>query len=138
MVPKVFLETNIIIDYLTDRQPFANHSSILFELHELGKIQIYIAAVSINNVYYISRKVIGEKQTLTIIDQLIDDLEVLGTTKNEIRRAFQTGFKDFEDSIQYATALNVKHIDAIITRNTKDFRKSIIAVFTPEIYLMQL
>lgn len=138
MVPKVFLDTNIVIDHLTDRQSFANDSSMLFELHELGKIKIYISALSVNTVYYVSRKLIGDKPTLALIEKLIDDLEIFGTTKKEIRKAFETGFKDFEDSIQYATALASSEIEAIITRDTKDFRKSIIAVYTPKIYLRQL
>lgn len=138
MASKVFLDTNVIIDHLTDRQPFANDSSILFDLNEKGQLKIYISALSINTVYYVSRKLIGEKQTLIMIDKLIEDLEILGTTKDEIRKALQTDFKDFEDAIQYATALAANEIEAIITRNTKDYRKSTIAVFTPKIFLSQL
>jgi predicted nucleic acid-binding protein len=120
---------------LTDRQPFANHSSLIFELHEQKQIQIYISALSINTVYYVSRKLLGEKRTLNLIEELIEDLEVIGTSKAEIKTALTLGFKDFEDALQYSTALTVKKVEAIITRNVKDYRKSKIAVFTPEIYI---
>ena len=61
--------------------------------------------------------------------------EVVGTTKNEILQALKNNFKDFEDSIQYSTALTIEEIEAIVTRNVKDYRNSEIAVFTPTNYL---
>jgi len=135
MVSKIFIDTDIIIDHLTDRQPFAQYSSLIFELHEQREVDIYMSALSVNNVYYVSRKLIGEQRTLGLIEKLIDNIQVIGTTKLEIKNALQTGFKDFEDSIQYSTALTIDGIEAIITRNIKDFRKSKIAIFTPEIYI---
>ena len=135
MVSKVFVDTDVIIDHLTDREPFANHSSLVFELHEQKKIKIHISAISVNNIYYVSRRIIGRKKTLYLIDELTDNIEVIGTTKNEIKNAVHGDFKDFEDSIQYQTALTLNGTEAIITRNVKDFRNSRIAVFTPEIYI---
>ena len=78
---------------------------------------------------------IGGPKALDLIERLIDNIEVIGTTKNEIKNTLRTGFKDFEDSIQYSTALTIKGIEAIITRNVRDYRKSKIAIFTPEIYI---
>src|SRR5680860_161650 len=135
MADKVFVDTNVVIDHLTDRHPFANHSSLIFELHEQKQIKIHISALSINTVYYVSRKLLGEQRTLSLIEELIETLEVIGTSKAEIKKALSVGFKDFEDAIQYSTALTIKKVEAIITRNVKDYRKSKIAVFTPEIYI---
>ena len=58
-------------------------------------------------------------------------VEIVGVTKNEILQALKNDFKDFEDSIQYSSALTIDDVDAIITRNIKDYRKSKIAVLTP-------
>ncbi len=135
MVHRIFVDTDVVIDYLTDRHPFAEASTLLFELHAQRRIELYMSALSVNNIYYISRRLIGEEKTLRLIDTLIDAIEIVGTTKKEIRNAFKTGFKDFEDSIQYCTAETIKEIEAIITRNVKDYRKSKIAVFTPEVYI---
>lgn len=135
MVSKIFVDTNVIVDHLTDREPFANHSSLIFELHEQKKIKIHISAISVNYIYYVSRKIIGRRKTMSLIDELTGNIEVIGTTKNEIKKAIRGDFIDFEDSIQYQTALTLKAIEAIITRNIKDFRNSRIAVFTPEIYI---
>ena len=135
MAFKVFVDTDVVIDFLADRSPFANHSSMIFELHEERKLKIYLSALCVNNVHYISRKLIGEQQSLKMIAELIENVDVIGTTKKEILSALTAGFKDFEDAIQYSTAKTIKGVDAIITRNTKDYRKSSIAVFTPELYL---
>jgi len=87
MASKVFVDSDVIIDFFTDREPFANPASKIFELNELGVINIYISAVSINNIYYIVRKYIGHKQTIKIIEELVEITEIIGTTKKEIVQA---------------------------------------------------
>ena len=135
MASKVFVDSDVIIDFFTDREPFANPASKLFELNELGIIKIYISAVSINNIYYIVRKFIGHKETIKIIEELVEITEIVGTTKKEIVQALKNDFKDYGDSIQYSSALNIKGIEAIVTRNTKDYVKAKIAIFTAENYV---
>ena len=83
------------------------------------------------NIYYIVRKFLGHKKTLEVIETLTEMTEIIGTTKAELVEALKSNFSDFEDSVQHASALNIKGIDAIITRNTKDYRKASIAVMTP-------
>lgn len=90
-----------------------------------------MSAVSINNIYYIVRKFLGHKKTIEVIEMLVEMTEIIGTTKKEIIQALNSNFSDFEDSIQYESAISAKNIDAIITRNLKDFRASSIAVLTP-------
>ena len=58
-------------------------------------------------------------------------VEIIDTTKKEIIQALKNDFRDFEDSIQYSTALKIKDLDAIITRNTRDYRTSVVSVMTP-------
>ena len=92
---------------------------------------MYISAVSINNIYYIVRKFIGHKKTLEVVETLAEMTEIVGTTKKEIIQALKNKFTDYEDSVQYSSALTIKDLDAIITRNIKDYRNSSIAVMTP-------
>ncbi|MBK8501987.1 MAG: PIN domain-containing protein [Saprospiraceae bacterium] len=135
MKSKLFVDSDVIIDFFADREPYINPASRIFELNELGIIQIYISAVSLNNIYYIIRKYLGHKNAIQVIEELVEITEIVGTTKKEIIQALKNEFKDFEDSIQYSSALTVNGIDAIITRNTKDYVNSAIAVFTSESYL---
>lgn len=135
MRSKVFVDSDVVIDFFTDREPFANPASKIFELNELGYIKIYISAVSLNNIYYIVRKQLGHKNTIPIIEELVEITEIVGTSKKEIVQALKNDFKDFEDSIQYSSALTINGIEAIITRNTKHFVNSSIAIFTAQNYL---
>lgn len=128
---KVFVDSDVVIDFFTDREPHANPASELFELNEQGIIKMYISAVSINNIYYIVRRFLGHKKTIEVVETLIEMTEIIGTTKNEIVQALKNDFSDYEDSVQYSSALNIKDLKTIITRNTKDYRNSSIAVMTP-------
>ncbi len=131
MAYNLFVDSDVVIDYFTDREPFANPASELFELNEEGDVNIYLSAVSINNIYYIVRRFLGHKKALEVIETLTEMTEIIGTTKKEINQALKNRFSDFEDSIQYSSALQIKDLDAIITRNVKDYRNSSISVMTP-------
>ncbi|WP_194774630.1 type II toxin-antitoxin system VapC family toxin [Pararhodonellum marinum] len=128
---KLFVDSDVVIDFFTDREPHANPASELFELNEQGKVKIYLSAVSINNIYYIVRRFLGHKRTIEVIEILIEMTEIVGTTKEEIMQALKYDFTDFEDSVQYSTALKIKDVNAIITRNVKDYKNASIAVLTP-------
>ncbi|TXD49492.1 MULTISPECIES: type II toxin-antitoxin system VapC family toxin [unclassified Polaribacter] len=131
MVYKLFIDSDVVIDFFTDREPHVNPASELFELNEKGNVVLYISAVSINNIYYIVRRYLGHTKTLEVLETLAEMTEITGTTKKEIVQALKNNFKDFEDSIQYSSALTIKDLDAIITRNIKDYKNSKIAVMTP-------
>jgi predicted nucleic acid-binding protein len=128
---KVFIDSDVVIDYFTDRKPHANPASELFELSEQGHIKLYLSAVSINNIYYIVRRFLGHKKTLDVVETLAEMTEIVGTTKKEIIQSLKNNFSDFEDSVQYSTALTIDKLDLIITRNVKDYRNSSLAVMTP-------
>lgn len=131
MAYKLFVDSDVVIDFFTDREPYVNPASELFELNEQGHVRLYLSAVSINNIYYIVRRFLGHKKTLEVVETLIEMTEIVGTTKKEISQALKNNFIDYEDSVQYSSALTVKDLDAIITRNIKDYRNSTMAVMTP-------
>jgi predicted nucleic acid-binding protein len=131
MVYKLFVDSDVVIDFFTDREPHANPASEIFELNEQRNVKLYLSAISINNIYYIVRKFLGHKKTLEVVETLTEMTEIVGTTKKEIIQALKNNFTDYEDSVQYSTALTIKDLDVIITRNIKDYRNSSIAVMTP-------
>jgi predicted nucleic acid-binding protein len=77
------------------------------------------------------RRFLGHKKTLEVVESLTEMTEIVGTTKREIIQALKNKFTDYEDSVQYSSALTIKNLDVIITRNIKDYRNSSIAVMTP-------
>lgn len=131
MVYKLFVDSDVVIDFFTDREPHANPASEIFELNEQINVKLYLSAISINNIYYIVRKFLGHKKTLEVVETLTEMTEIVGTTKKEIIQALKNNFTDYEDSVQYSTALTIKDLDVVITRNIKDYRNSSIAVMTP-------
>lgn len=131
MVYNLFIDSDVVIDFFTDREPHVNPASELFELNEKGNVILYLSAVSINNIYCIVRRYLGHTKTLKVVETLIEMTEITETSKIEIVQALKNNFKDFEDAIQYSSALTIKGLDAIITRNIKDYKNSKIAVMTP-------
>ena len=134
----IFLDTNVVIDFLADRRPFSIDAAQLFDLAIEGKIKIYISAVSYNNIYYILRQSLSNNATIKLLDDLAGMTEIADVTNEVIRKSLKTDFKDYEDAIQYYCALNIPEIELIVSRNTKDFKKSTIAVLTPAEALIML
>jgi len=128
----LFLDTNVIIDVLADREPFSNVASKLLDYADKGKLSIYISALSYSNIYYILRKTCSHKELIS----LLKDIKAISTTVDVtdaiIGKAIDSGLRDFEDAIQLNTALSNKKIQAIVTRDIKGFKDSEISVLNPE------
>jgi len=127
----LFIDANVVIDYLTTREPFSTDAALLFELSERGKIRMFTASVSFNVIYYLIRQKLGHKSAIGLLEELSMLLSISDVTQKVIKNALASGNSDFEDSIQYYTALSEPEIDAIITRDKKGFKNSEISVFTP-------
>jgi predicted nucleic acid-binding protein len=128
----LFVDTNVLIDFLADRRPFSVSSAKLFTLALSKKVKIYISAVSYNNIYCILRQSLSHKETIHLLSELLAMTEVVDVTKSIIEAAIKSGFKDFEDAIQYHCALTVNKVEAIVTRDIKDYKKSTIPVMSTE------
>lgn len=127
----IFLDTNIIIDFLANRTPFSEDAAMLFNLSLKGKVRIFVSALSYNNIYYIMRQQYSHKECLKMLEALNSWTEMLDNSKEMVIKSFRSDFNDFEDAIQYFSALSNSKIECIITRNTKDYKKSILPVMTP-------
>ena len=134
---KILLDTNIILDNALEREPFWNASEQVLSLIEQGKIAGYISASTFSDLYYIIRKARGRDWTLTYLKQLITFCQIATVNQAAIIMVFTTNFKDFEDSIQYSTAV-VNKLDAIITRNPQDFPIITPRIITPEQLIAEL
>ncbi|MCS7075489.1 MAG: PIN domain-containing protein [Bacteroidia bacterium] len=131
---KILIDTDVLLDLLLDRKPFSENAAKVLSLCEKNKIQGFVTAVTINNLYYILRKSTSHKDILTAIEKLLLIVDIPVTDKLCIERALKSGFKDFEDAIQNCTA-DCHLIQTIITRNTKDYKKSRLNVLTPDRFL---
>jgi|SRR5215471_11295826 len=127
----IFLDTNVVIDFLADRKPFSYEAALLFNYAAESKIRLFISAVSYNNIYYILRQSLSNNAAIHLLDELSELADIADVTKQVIRQSLKSRFKDFEDAIQYNCALNIPKLEVVVTRDTKDFKKSILPVMTP-------
>lgn len=134
----IFLDTNVLIDFLADRKPFSIDAAKLFNYSLKNKVTIYVAAVSYNNIYYILRQNCSHVQTINILTQLKEWTETVDVSDIVITNSLKSEFKDFEDAIQYYCSKSVNKIDCIVTRNTKDFKNSSLATMTPKEALVMI
>lgn len=127
-----FLDTNVLIDFLADRRPFSLDAAKLFNYSLNKELQIYVAAISYNNIYYILKQTNTHQATIAVLAELQEWTIGVEVNQDIIRSALRSNFKDFEDAIQFQCAFGISELDAIITRDTKDFKSSSIPVFTPQ------
>lgn len=132
---KVLIDTDVILDFFFDRQPFSEYAAKVFSRCELKSIQGFVTPVIISNVYYLLRRTAKHEKVIEKLNQLLTITDVLKMDKSVIVQALNSKFKDFEDALQNYAAVNEGYIDAILTRNIKDFKNSEIGVMTPEVFL---
>ena len=131
---KVFVDTNIIIDLLAKREPFYKDAQDLFTLSDKKEIHLCISSLSFANAYYSIAKHHKEVDAKKYLAKFKVLVTVLPLEDKAIELALASEFNDFEDGLQYFTAMD-NDSDIIITRNKKDFKNSKIPVLTAGEYL---
>lgn len=132
---RALIDTCIIIDALQQREKFYENAKTIFLLCANRKFDGYLSAKSFTDIYCITHKQMhNDKSTRTILSKLCDLFDILDTTKTDISNAILSNISDFEDAVMIETGLRSK-VDCIITRNTNDFSKSKIPVYTPEKFI---
>ena len=121
MMERVLVDTNIILDLLAQREEFYKDAQRLFTLADRKNVKLYISALSVANINYILTKVQGKDTARRILIQFKVLVEVLPFDDKITELALASDFTDFEDAIQYYTALE-NGLDIIVTRNKKDYK----------------
>ena len=131
---KLFLDCNILLDWLTNRPPFSLHAERLLSLIETRQVSGFVSPLVLANTYYILRKQTSKK----IANEFLNDskilFEIIALDKEATLQAIEQKYKDFEDDLHYYSALASK-VDYIITRNKADFLHGKIKINTAEEYL---
>ncbi len=132
----VFLDSNIVLDILLKTPEFYNESkSVLTILDTHPDIDYFISASSITDIFYIVNKKIDDKEkTKQYLSELLEIVSVAGIDEVCIKNALNSSWKDFEDSVQNESAVQIR-ADYLVTRNTKDFKSSFVEVITPSEFL---
>ena len=135
---RVLIDSDVILDYFFDRKPFSEYATNIIALCELKKIKGFLTPVIYSNVYYLLRQTANHDKVIEKLKQLLEITDVLQLDKKVIASALNSGFRDFEDSLQNFAAVNNGYIDVILTRNLNDYKKSTRGIITPETYLKSL
>jgi len=131
---KVLIDTNVALNKLLNQAKFFDGSNAIFKLAETGYITGYISASAVTDIYYITRKNLGKASANKAIRELLSIYQPATVTGENIYKALDLNWDDFEDSIQYIVGESIP-VDYLITRNIKDFSNSGIPSVTPEEFI---
>ena len=134
MSDRLFFDTNVLLDHLLDREPFADDATELWSMAERREVIGCIAAISFSFVYYIVRHQANERAARRAIKGLRDVFEVIEVDGQVINQAIDANFADFEDAIQHACSLRAGATH-LVTRDLPGFRRSEVPVVAPDAYL---
>lgn len=131
---KIFIDTDICLDLLANREPFNIAAQKLFSKADKGKVKISVSSLTFANLDYILKSAYKIRNARLILSKFKTLVSVLPVDDKTIDLALTSDFKDFEDAIQYFTCIE-NGIETLLTRNLKDFKKARIQVMTPEMFL---
>ena len=128
---KIFVDTNIVIDLLSRRDPFFEEAAELFSLADKKQVELSVSSLTIANTSYALLRQMDSNKAKLVLRKLRLILKVLPLDDKIIGLALNDEtFSDFEDGLQYFTAIEDEQ-ELIVTRNLKDFMKSKVIAFTP-------
>ena len=134
MIPKLFIDTDIILDILAKRDPFYDSAAQLFTLIDEKKVEAFTTPVVFSNLFYILSKLKSREFAHSSLRKLRLLLSIIEVDEKVIDLALNSEFKDFEDAIQYYSA-KFNDLEFIITRNVKDYVSKDLTVLTAEEFI---
>ena len=135
---KVLINTNVIIDALQSRTPWARDAQEIFLKTAMNELTGCITAKSVADIHYILHRYLhDEAKTRDALGKLFKLFQVLDTQAIDCKKALLSSTGDYEDAIMIETAVR-SQVDCIITRNIKDYANSPVRVLTPNDFLKSL
>jgi len=131
------IDTNVIVDVLTGREPFFDDSSMVLDRAERGEFVAWICATTVTTIFYLVRRHLGSEETVARIRDLTTICSLAPVNHSVIDSALGSRFTDFEDAVLHEAAV-LAGADCIVTRNTPDFRESSLVVYSPQQFLAAL
>jgi len=128
---RILIDTNVVLDVLLDRQPYAEASAAVWRAVETGVTQGMLAAHAVTTIHYLVRKELGTPKAIRIITKILTVFDVAAVDGSVVQVALQLPFSDFEDAVTAAAACSAG-CDFIVSRDPKGFRGSPVRTLTPE------
>jgi len=127
---KVLFDTNVILDVLLNREEFIQLSASLVNFVETKKIEGFLCATTLTTIDYLVTKTHNKKTSKFALKSLLSIFQVSQVNKSVLEFALNSNFKDFEDAVQYYSG-KCAGINCVVTRNTKDYKKTKLPIYTP-------
>lgn len=137
MLNRVFLDTNVVLDLLGDRQPYYDSIAKIATLAEESKLILFASPLTFATNHYILTKYTNSKIAVEKLRKFKIICKISIMNEQVVEKSLNSEFTDFEDALQYFSALTT-NCELILTRNGKDFKKSVLPVMTPNEYLNSL
>lgn len=131
---RVLVDTNVALDLLQDRRPFVMDALQLFALGEAGRVELLLSTDAISTIFYVVSKNADAKAARKAISTLLDFVTLVALGEQAVLHGMALGLEDIEDALVAAVAEKAQ-AEAIITRNTKDFKRSPVRAITPKEFL---
>lgn len=126
----ILFDTNVVLDVLLDREPFAADAATLLSKVEQNQISGYLCASTVTTIHYLIAKALGSQEAVRHIQSLLSLFNVAPVNRGVLEQALAASFSDFEDAVLHAAACHAG-VQSIVTRNVRDFSKATLPVFTP-------
>lgn len=127
---RLFLDINVILDVLADREPWVAESAAVLSLLDQEDVEGLVAAHSVTTLFYLAARHLGRERAVTALLDLLDHVHVTPLDQDLLLRALSLGWGDVEDAVQGLAAQRAR-ADYIVTRNPSDFPSTIPSVVTP-------
>jgi predicted nucleic acid-binding protein len=127
---KILFDTNVVLDVLLNREPYAPDGIKLFTAVENKIIQGFLCATTITTIDYLCTKAIGRKPAKQAISALLELFSIAEVNRKTLVAAIESDFSDFEDAVLYQAGVYVG-VDGFVTRNIKDFALAERSIYTP-------
>lgn len=137
MSKRVYLDTNVILDLLGEREPFYNSISQIATLADQKKLQLIVSPISFATVNYFLSKFEGISIAKDKLRKFKVLCEISKIDETIMEKGLNSDFEDFEDSLQYFCAVD-SECDVIISRNSKDFKNSLLPVMSAEEFIKSI
>lgn len=135
---KILIDTNIVLDFLLQREPFFQDTELLFQEINVGQVVGYVTATTLTDIFYISpRHTRSVKQARQAVSETLTVMVICPIDRAVLESAFNSGLSDFEDAVQIFSAVT-QGLDAIVTRDVQGFVSSPVPVLSVQDSLQQV
>jgi predicted nucleic acid-binding protein len=135
---RVLVDTNIILDFLLQREQFLQDAELLFQAIDSGQVVGYVTATTLTDIFYVARRhTRSVEKARQAVSETLTAMEICPVNRAVLELAFSSGLADFEDALQIACAMT-QGLEAILTRDTQGFLNSSLPTLSVQELLQQL